>query len=39
MELRICKLQHALQPTIRVSPKGYIKISLYKVEIRLYVCL
>ena len=31
-ELKIPKLQHAPKP-IGVSPKGYIKISLHKVEI------
>ena len=35
MELKTSRLQHALQPTIWVSPNGYIKINLHQVEIRL----
>ena len=35
MELKTSRFQHALQPTIWVSPNGYIKINLHQVEIRL----
>ena len=35
MELKTSRLRHALQPTIWVSPNGYIKINLHQVEIRL----